>query len=143
MKGTLCSYIGIIGGMISAAFGGWDAALTTLVIFMMIDYLTGIIVAGVFHKSRKTETGALESITGFKGLLRKGIQLLIVLIACRLDMLIGGSSFIRDAVVIAFITNETISIMENAGLMGIPMPKAIKKAIDILKTKEDDEEDKS
>ena len=143
MKGTLCSYIGIIGGMISAAFGGWDAALTTLVIFMMIDYLTGIIVAGVFHKSRKTESGALESITGFKGLLRKGIQLLIVLIACRLDMLIGGSSFIRDAVVIAFITNETISIMENAGLMGIPMPKAIKKAIDILKTKEDDEEDKS
>lgn len=140
MKGTICSYMGIIGALISAAFGGWDAALTTFVIFMGIDYLTGIIVAGVFHKSRKTTTGTLESITGFKGLVRKGIQLLIVLIACRLDLLIGETTFIRDAVVIAFITNETISIFENAGLMGIPMPKAIRRAIDILKTKEDTEE---
>lgn len=140
MKNGLCSYIGIVGGIISAFFGGWNAALTTLVIFMAIDYLTGIIVAGVFHKSRKTDTGALESYTGFKGLVRKGIQLLVVLIACRLDLLIGGASFIRDAVVIAFITNETISIMENAGLMGVPMPKPIMKAIEILKTKEESED---
>lgn len=141
MKAGICSYIGIIGGLISAAFGGWDTALTTLVIFMGIDYLTGLIVAGIFHKSRKTDTGSLDSYTGFKGLLRKGIQLLIVLVACRLDLLLG-SSFIKDAVVIAFVVNETISIMENAGLMGIPMPKAISKAIDILKDKEESEEKK-
>ena len=139
MKESICSFLGIIGGVISAAFGGWEASLTTLVIFMLIDYLTGIIVAGVFHKSTKTSTGSLESITGFKGLVRKGIQLLIVLIACRLDLLIGRSTFIRDAVVIAFITNETISVTENAGLMGIPMPEAIKKAIEVLKTKEQEE----
>lgn len=140
MKMGLCSYIGIVGGLISAAFGGWDAALTTFIIFMGIDYLTGLLCAGVFHKSRKTENGALDSYTGFKGLLRKGIQLLVVLVACRLDLLVG-TSFIRDAVVIAFITNETISIMENAGLMGVPMPSAIKKAIDILKDKENEKKD--
>ena len=137
MKSGLCSWIGVLGGLISAAFGGWDTALTTFIIFMGIDYLTGLICAGVFKKSRKTKSGGLDSYTGFKGLLRKGIQLLIVLVACRLDLLIG-TSFIKDAVVIAFITNETISIMENAGLMGIPMPKAIQKAIDILKTKDGD-----
>lgn len=139
MKEYLPGLFGIIGGAAASAFGGWDAALTTLVIFMAIDYLTGLIVAGVFHKSQKTETGALESLTGFKGIVRKGIQLLIVLIACRLDMLVGSSTFIRDAVVIGFITNETISIMENAGLMGIPMPTAIRKALDVLKTKEQEE----
>lgn len=139
MRDYLPGFVGIIGGALSSAFGGWNAALTTLVIFMAIDYLSGLIVAGVFHNSRKTATGALESFTGFKGIVRKGIQLLIVLIACRLDLLIGGSTFIRDAVVIGFITNETISIMENAGLMGIPMPEAIKKALDILKTKEEED----
>lgn len=142
MKGTICSWIGLIGGLISAAFGGWDAALITLIIFMGIDYITGLLVAAVFHKSTKTESGALESNTGFKGLVRKGIQLLIVLVAARLDMLMGSSSFIRDAVVVAFITNETISIMENAGLMGIKMPKPLMKAIDVLKAKEDEEENK-
>lgn len=142
MKEGICVYLGVIGGLISAAFGGWDSALTTLIIFMSIDYFSGLVLAGVFKKSRKTETGGLDSNTGFKGLIKKGIQLLVVLVACRLDMLIGGSSFIRDAVIIAFITNETISIMENAGLMGIPMPKAINKAIDILKTKEESEEAK-
>ena len=140
MKMGLCSYIGIVGGLISAAFGGWDAALTTLIIFMGLDYFTGLICAGVFHKSKKSNTGALESNAGFKGIIRKGVQLLVVLVACRLDMLMG-SQFIKDAVVIAFIVNETISIMENAGLMGIPMPKAIKKAIDILKAKDEELEE--
>ena len=126
--------IGVVGGFIASLFGGWDAALMTLVIFMGIDYVTGLIVAGVFHNSEKTANGALESRAGWKGLCRKGVTLLVVLVACRLD-LVMGSNFIRDAVVIAFIANETISIIENAGLMGIPIPSAIMKAIDILKNK--------
>ena len=65
-------------------------------------------------------------------------SLLVVLVACRLD-LVMGSNFIRDAVVIAFIANETISIIENAGLMGIPIPAAIMKAIEILKNKAESE----
>jgi toxin secretion/phage lysis holin len=123
-------------------FGGWDAALVTLIIFMGIDYFTGLIVAGVFHNSTKTENGALESKAGWKGLCRKGVTLLIVLVACRLD-LIMGSTFIRDAVIIAFIANETISIIENAGLMGVPIPSVIVKAIDVLTKKAESEDVKN
>ncbi len=122
----------MIGGLIASMFGGWDAALITLMIFMGIDYLTGLIMAGVFHNSGKTPNGALESRAGWKGLCRKGVTLLIVLVACRLD-LVMGSNFIRDAVVIGFIANETISIVENAGLMGVPIPAVITRAIDVLK----------
>lgn len=120
------------GGLIASMFGGWDAALITLMIFMGIDYLTGLIMAGVFHNFEKTPNGALESRAGWKGLCRKGVTLLIVLVACRLD-LVMGSNFIRDAVVIGFIANETISIVENAGLMGVPIPAVITRAIDVLK----------
>lgn len=132
MKEGICSIIGVIGSFIASLFGGWDAALITLISFMTIDYITGLLVAGVFHKSQKTENGALESLAGWKGLCRKGVTLLIVLVACRLDLVIG-SSFIRDAVVIAFVANETISIVENAGLMGVPIPSVITSAIEVLK----------
>lgn len=134
MKTKILTLIGVLGSGIASLFGGWDAALVTLLIFMGVDYLTGLIVAGVFHKSEKTENGALESRAGWKGLCRKGVTLLIVLVACRLDLVIG-SNFIRDAVVIAFIANEAISIIENAGLMGIPVPTAITRAIEVLKEK--------
>lgn len=132
-------FIGMVGGFISNLFGGWSAALTTLLIFMAIDYITGLMVAGVFKNSTKTKTGALESRAGFKGLCRKGVTLFVVLVATRLDLIIG-SNYIRDAVVIAFVANETISIIENAGLMGVPVPKIITKAIDVLKQKSDGEE---
>ena len=138
MNSGITTVIGVIGGMIASLFGGWDAALVTLIIFMGVDYVTGLIVAGVFHNSEKTKNGALESRAGWKGLCRKGVTLLVVLVACRLD-LVMGSNFIRDAVVIAFIANETISIIENAGLMGIPIPAAIMRAIDILKNKAESE----
>ena len=138
MKTKILTLIGVLGSGIASLFGGWDAALVTLLIFMGIDYLTGLIVAGVFHKSEKTENGALESRAGWKGLCRKGVTLLIVLVACRLD-LVMGSNFIRDAVVIAFTVNETISIVENAGLMGVPVPKVITKAIEVLKNKSESE----
>ena len=131
-KDTICTVIGLIGGAIAALFGGWDTALQTLVIFIAIDYITGLVVAGVFHASPKTKTGALESKAGWKGLIRKGETLLIVLVACQLDAVIGGS-FVRDAAIIGFSSNEAISIVENAGLMGLPIPAAITKAIDILK----------
>ena len=136
MKEWICTAIGVVGSFIASMFGGWDAALATLVIFMAIDYVTGLIVAGVFHNSGKTENGALESRAGWKGLCRKGVSLLVVLVACRLD-LITGTNFIRDAVVIAFVANETISIVENAGLMGINIPPAITAAIEVLKKKSD------
>ena len=136
MKDYFCMAIGAIGGVIAGLFGGWDAALQTLVIFMAVDYITGLIVAGVFHASPKTKTGTLESRAGWKGLCRKGETLLIVLVACRLDAVMG-STFVRDAVVIGFICNETIS---NAGLMGLPIPAALTKAVDILKQRSETEQ---
>lgn len=142
MKEGIFTGIGVVGGFIASLFGGWDAALVTLIIFMGVDYLTGLIVAGVFHNSEKTETGTLESRAGWKGLCRKGVSLLVVLVACRLDLVIG-SNFIRDSVIIAFIANETLSIVENAGLMGIPIPAVIARAIDVLKKKAESEDEKN
>ena len=101
---------------------------------MAIDYVSGLIVAGVFHTSNKTNSGSLESRAGWKGLCRKCMTLLFVLVAYRLDLVIG-TNYIRDAVIIAFIANETISLVENAGLMGIPLPAVIIKAIDVLQKK--------
>ena len=138
MKTGICTAVGVVGGFIASLFGGWDAALTTLLIFMGVDYVTGLIVAGVFHKSQKSADGALESRAGWKGLCRKGTTLLVVLVACRLD-LVTGSTLIRDATIIAFIANETLSIIENAGLMGVPIPAIVVKAIDILKQKAEDD----
>ena len=134
LKITICTAVGLIGSSITAAFGGWDAAMITLIIFMAVDYLTGLVVAGVFHNSPKSEGGTLESKAGWKGLCRKGMTLLIVLIAARLDMLLG-TGFIRDAVIIAYIANEAISIIENAGLMGVPIPAAVRKAVEVLQQK--------
>ncbi len=137
MKNAICTTAGAVGGVIASLFGGWDAGLATLVMFMAIDYVSGLVVAGVFHNSKKTTSGALESKAGWKGLCRKGMSLLFVLIAYRLDLAIG-SNYIRDAVIIGFIVNETISIVENAGLMGVPLPKVINKAIDILTSKSEE-----
>ena len=134
MKETICTVLGLVFGYIASLFGGWDAAISTLVFFMAMDYITGLIVAGVFHSSGKTENGALESSVGWRGLCRKGMTLAVVLVACRLDMVIG-SNLLRDAAVIAFVANETISIIENAGLMGVPVPPVIVQAIEVLKKK--------
>lgn len=133
-KAAIMTGAGVIGGMISQAFGGWDAALITLLLFMAVDYLSGLIVAGVFHSSDKSETGTLNSAACWQGLLKKGMTLVIVLVAARLDIVLG-TAFVRDAVVIAYVVNETISIIENAGLMGLPVPDVIMSAIEQLQGK--------
>ena len=84
VKNGVCTMVGVIGSLIASQFGGWDAALSTLILFMAVDYITGLVVAGVFHASPKTKSGTLESRAGWKGLCRKGETLLIVLVACRL-----------------------------------------------------------
>ena len=131
MKHMVCTILGMLGSIITGAFGGWDGAFITLLIFMSIDYVSGLAVALVFRKSPKTKSGGGSSSVGWKGLCRKGMILLIVLVAYRLDLVLG-TEYIRDTVIIGFIANETISITENAGLMGVPLPKVITKAIDIL-----------
>lgn len=136
IKISLMTAIGLAGSFIATLFGGWDMALRTLILFMAVDYVTGLIVAGVFKNSTKTKTGALQSKAGWKGLCKKGMTLFIVLVAYRLELMVG-SEFIRNAVIIAYIVNETISIIENAGLMGIKIPQALQKGIDILVQKKE------
>ena len=136
---VLSGIIGAIGAAFTTLFGGWTTGMTTLLIFMGIDYVTGLIVAGVFKNSNKSESGALESRAGWKGLCRKGMTLLIVLIAYRLDLMLG-TAYIRDAVVITFAVNEALSILENAALMGLPLPAVLVKALDVLKQKASFEE---
>lgn len=138
MKKLICTAMGLVGSFVVSLFGGWSSALTTLCIFMLVDYATGLVVAGVFHASKKTNSGALESRAGFKGLCKKCTVLLLVLVGYRLDIAFG-IAYIRDAICIAFITNELISIVENAGLMGVPIPKPITNAIDMLKAKTEKE----
>ena len=137
MKNIICAIFGIIGSFVASFFGGWSAALSTLLIFMAIDYISGLIVAGVFHTSPKSDNGTLESRAGWKGLIRKCMTLLAVLIGARLDILLG-TAYIKDALVIAFCVNELLSIIENWGLMGLPMPKVMSDAVELLKAKSEE-----
>ena len=129
--------IGVICSVIAQAYGGWSEGMTALVVFMCIDYITGLLVAGVFHASNKTENGGLESRAGWKGIIRKVTTLAIVLVAAYVDRVMG-MTFVRDAVIIGFLANEAISIIENAGLMGLPLPKAVVDMIDLLKIRADE-----
>ena len=132
IKIFILSGVACVGAAIASLFGGWTGAMTTLAILMFIDYVTGIIVAGVFHNSPKCSGGALSSAVGFKGICRKFVILLIVVVACRVDLLLE-TNIIRDATCIGFCANELVSITENAGLMGIPLPRKLVEAIEVLR----------
>ena len=134
MKQTICTLFGVMGAWIAGSFGGWDAALAALVVCMGVDYISGSLVALVFHNSRKSETGSYNSTYGLKGLCKKGLMLLFVLVAVHMDRLMGAD-YVRDAVCIGFCVNEVLSIVENLGLAGIPMPEAIVKALEQLQSK--------
>jgi len=136
-KAYLMGFFGAMGSYIANLFGGWTSDLGTLIIFIGIDFSKGFLIAAIWKKSGKSENGSLSSWSAWKGLCRKCISLLFVLIAYRLDMALGVN-YIRTAVIIAFIVNELISIVENAGIMGVPIPGAITRAIDILKRKSED-----
>ena len=134
MKQTICTLFGLLGAAVSWAFGGWDTALAALVICMAVDYISGSLVALVFHKSPKSATGAYNSAYGLKGLCKKCLMLLFVIVAVQADRLLGGD-FVRDAVCIGFCSNEVLSIVENLGLAGVPMPEAVVKALEQLQKK--------
>ena len=134
MKSSVCTALGFLGGLISWAFGGWDTAMAALLVCMGVDYLSGSIVALVFHKSSKSESGSYNSIYGIKGLFKKGLMLLFVLVAVQIDTLLGVA-YVRDAVCVGFCCNEILSITENLGLAGIPLPQIVVKALEQLQKK--------
>lgn len=131
MKEKLCTLLGILGGGAAWVFGGWDAALLALLVCMAADYVSGSLVALVFRNSPKSETGAYNSGYGLKGLCKKCLMLLFVLVAVQMDRLLG-TAYVRDAVCIGFCSNEVLSIIENLGLAGIPLPPAVVKALEQL-----------
>lgn len=124
------------GGVCVYLIGGFDLFLEALLVCMVIDYLMGITIAGLFQRSGKSDTGALNSFVGWMGISKKTTSLLFVVIAVELQK-ITGLVGIREGVILALITNELISIIENAGIMGIPVPGALTKMIDVLKEKEE------
>lgn len=134
MKQTVCTISGCIGAAFCWAFGGFDAAMAALLVCMSVDYLSGSLVALVFHNSKKTESGSYNSMYGLKGLCKKGLMLLFVLVAVQIDRLLG-TTYVRDAVCIGFSVNEILSIIENLGLAGIPMPEPVLKALEQLQSK--------
>ena len=130
MKETICTVVGVVGSFVAWLFGGWDTALATLLIFMAVDYVTGLIVAA----AGKSPKGKLSSKFGWRGLAKKCVSLLLVLVAAQLDVVLG-MDYVRAGVCVAFLCNEVISILENAGLMGVPLPAALKNAVELLQSK--------
>lgn len=134
MKQFICTVIGVCGSALCYFLGGWDASLICLFVFMLVDLICGLIVAIVFHKSPKNENGKLESKQFIKGVCKKIAIIALVGVSHLLDIILGVD-FIRTAAIFAFIANETISIIENAGLMGIPIPSPIINALELLEGK--------
>ena len=132
MKEWICMIAGIVGGFITTLLGGWDSALVTLIVFMGVDFFTGVVTAAM-GRSKHTDSGGLSSKAGWFGLAKKVCTLLLIAVAVRMDILLG-TTYIRDAVCISFCLNELLSIVENTSLMGVPFPPVIKKAI-VLQTK--------
>lgn len=132
MKEYITSALALVGGGLSWAIGGFDALLLGLVLAMGADYITGLIVAGVFHNSPKTEGGRLDSRVGWKGLARKFVTVLIVMVAHLADVIMGTGDTIRTAVCIGFFANECLSLVENAGHMGLRIPTKLRDAIEEL-----------
>ncbi|WP_144502201.1 phage holin family protein [Bacillus thuringiensis] len=127
-------FIATFGGFCGYFLGGWDATLKVLVIMAAIDYLTGVCAAGY--------NGELKSKVGFKGIAKKVVLFLLVGVATQLDTALGSNSAIREATIFFFIGNELLSLLENAGRMGIPLPQALTNAIEILGGKQKQEEKK-
>lgn len=136
MKEKLCILSGVLGGGLSLLFGPWTSDLSALTVCMAVDLLSGIAVALLFHKSKKTPTGSYSSAYGFKGLCKKAMLLSVVAVGHQMDLVLG-TAYIRTALCVGFLSNEVLSITENAGLMGIPLPKVLKRALDVLRSKEE------
>ena len=129
MKYFFQTVIAVIGSLSAYLWGGWSALLGILLAFVVIDYITGVLAAG--HE------GKLNSAVGFKGIGKKIGIFVLVAIAHLVDMALGDGTLIRDAAIFFYIANELLSIIENAGVLGVPIPDILLRAVEILKGKAD------
>ena len=134
VKNVLLAGLAVSGAFVVEQLGGWDAMLGLLMGFMAADVVTGVLVAAIWKKSGKTQGGRLESRAGFKGLCRKGIILLLIWLGVLMDEALG-TAYIRSAIILFFVGNEGLSLLENLGLMGVQYPAALKNALEVLRDK--------
>lgn len=133
-KDILCTVLGVAATAGTKLFGGWTPTLSIVIIMMGIDLFAGFMVAAVFKNSPKSESGAADSMAMFKGLCKKVMMLCLLAVAHQIDRALGVD-YIMLATTYGFIANEALSILENAGLMGIVKSEVLVNAIEVLKNK--------
>lgn len=126
--------VAVGGSMSSYLFGGWSALLDILLFFVIVDFITGIIAAGF--------CGELRSTVGLIGITKKIFIFIMVAVAYKIDSILGDVHFLRDTVIFFYLANELLSIIENGGRLGAPIPPVIRKAVEILRDKGEDDKDK-
>lgn len=133
IKGVMC----LVGGMVIDLLGGWDIWLTSLIFLIVSDVIVGMIKA-MLCKSDKSQSGGLSSASMFRGGVKKILILIMIALATLLDsVIIPEDSYIRSAVAAYYIANEALSVIENIGACGVPLPKFLYKILDSLKNKGD------
>ena len=150
---NIVRWIAAAVGVIAGWYGGWTAGSKVLVLLMVVDYITGCACALTGH-STKTESGHFWSQVAFMGLLKKALTMAVILVAAMLDKALGGSTaasstgdvgtqivMFRSAAEFFYIATEALSITENAGLMGVPIPKPLRKALEALRDKNDGDDE--
>jgi toxin secretion/phage lysis holin len=123
----LTMFLSITGSVTSYMFGGWGSLLSILTFMIIIDYITGVIAAGIERK--------LSSRIGFRGIAQKILIFALISVSHMIDQVIGVEHLIRDATIFFYIMNEIISIIENGKRVGLPIPAFLIKVIELLKTK--------
>lgn len=135
MSNYFNSAVAVIATFFTYLFGGWDVSLSILIVFMVLDYITGVIWAYI----QKT----VNSEVGFTGLLKKCMILVVLIVGAMLDRLLNSGSWVfRTLVCYFYIANEGISLLENISLLGVPIPQKIKDALEQL-NKENDQDEKN
>ena len=142
IKNLIFAALASAGAAAAHALGGWDAALAVLICMMAADYITGILVAAVWKISPKTEGGRFSSKESLKGLLKKFVMLVVVWVGVMLDRTLN-IDYVRTAVILFFIANEGLSVLENTALMGVPYPVFIKAMLEALRDKNGDGKDEA
>ena len=128
--------ITLLGGWLGYFVGGWDGMLIALVVLMALDYITGVMCAIADHK--------LSSSVGFKGICKKVFILMLVGVANIVDVhVVGSGSALRAAVICFYLSNEGVSILENAGHIGLPIPEKLKVVLEQLHGRTDEKKDET
>lgn len=125
MENIFKTVIAVGGSIISFLFGGWSSLLTILLAFVVLDYMTGVLAAA--------KEGGLNSEVGLWGIARKVAIFAVIAVAHLVDSALGDAHLFRDAAIFFYLANELLSIIENTGRTGVPIPEKLKGAVEVLR----------